>query len=536
MACINVSKYHRRLNEVNAIGQGDLKNIVFQARRTTSLTLPMGTFVDIELDTTDFETPEFQHDTVNRDRINVLDAGFTGIYMLSYNVSVETIIGSTWAYGSSRIRVDDSSTLAASESEKNYQFISFGSPFSQPGAFHHSFYFICGFPCFLTLQVNNTLSAVTTTLLEAQVNIIKIEGGIGNPGIPGLTDWIGPWVGSTNYQPNNIVSDSGNAFVALTDNTGSQPPSADWSLLAQKGDKGAVWQGTWAANNFVVGDVVIFEGSAYNCILDTTAAQAPNNTTYWSLLTQKGDTGAGSSTNAKIFDGYHTGGISLTATFADITLDTERQTNTVEYTHAASSAEVTINSTGTYLIFAHISTDVTVGAARSAAEMKLQIDTGGGFVDIPGTTSFTYNRISTAGKGSCDVTLALNVTTGDIIKIQARRFAGTDTVVTQNTSSLTIIKVNSFVYNYTDTLKLFDDFYGDTIDNIWATFTNGAGSSVNTGNGVGGVLEIESGAANISKCLNYNSKYSNVSYQSYIQNKNWVIINVKYGYQIWDTN
>jgi hypothetical protein len=50
--------------------------------------------------------------------------------------------------------------------------------------------------------------------------------------------WRGTWSSSTAYNVHDAVSLNGSSFIATAANTNSQPPSADWNLLASKGDQG----------------------------------------------------------------------------------------------------------------------------------------------------------------------------------------------------------------------------------------------------------------------------------------------------------
>lgn len=62
------------------------------------------------------------------------------------------------------------------------------------------------------------------------------DGVAGTAG-QGLT-WRGAWNSGTNYAAYDLVSYLGSTYVALATNTNSQPPSADWSLVAERGDDG----------------------------------------------------------------------------------------------------------------------------------------------------------------------------------------------------------------------------------------------------------------------------------------------------------
>lgn len=50
----------------------------------------------------------------------------------------------------------------------------------------------------------------------------------------------GPWDGGTAYAVNDVVSRNGDAFMAISANTNSAPPSADWMALGAKGDAATV--------------------------------------------------------------------------------------------------------------------------------------------------------------------------------------------------------------------------------------------------------------------------------------------------------
>lgn len=51
--------------------------------------------------------------------------------------------------------------------------------------------------------------------------------------------WRGAWASTTSYAVNDAVSSGGSSYIAMVAGTNSQPPSANWNLIAQKGDQGA---------------------------------------------------------------------------------------------------------------------------------------------------------------------------------------------------------------------------------------------------------------------------------------------------------
>jgi len=61
----------------------------------------------------------------------------------------------------------------------------------------------------------------------------------GSQGPPSFT-WQGNWNNAINYVVNDIVMDNGSAYVAVTNNINSEPPSADWNLFVSVGATGPV--------------------------------------------------------------------------------------------------------------------------------------------------------------------------------------------------------------------------------------------------------------------------------------------------------
>jgi len=145
--------------------------------------------------------------------------------------------------------------------------------------------------------------------------------------------------------------------------------------------------------------------------------------------------------SVQYFDAYDSaGGTVINAGFVDIPLGTQRKI-TSDFTHVAGAAAVTINTTATYSIFYSCITTTTIGTVRSESESRLMINTGAGFVLVPGSVGTIYNRTLAQGTTSCSRTIILDITAGDIIKIQADRISGTATIATAaGGSSIVILK------------------------------------------------------------------------------------------------
>ncbi|MCC7529762.1 MAG: hypothetical protein IT342_14660, partial [Candidatus Melainabacteria bacterium] len=130
-------------------------------------------------------------------------------------------------------------------------------------------------------------------------------------------DWKGEWSSSTSYLIGDAVSFNGSSYLAVADNSNSQPPSANWDTLAAKGDTGATgstgatgatgntgatgstgpagpkglnWLGTWnSATAYVVDDAVTLNGTSYVAVANNTNSSPPSAN--WNTLAAKGDTG-----------------------------------------------------------------------------------------------------------------------------------------------------------------------------------------------------------------------------------------------------
>jgi hypothetical protein len=63
---------------------------------------------------------------------------------------------------------------------------------------------------------------------------IGVSGPPGPQGNEGM-DWRGAWDPTTEYLIDDVVEHNGSSYIAVAINTGSEPPSVDWNLVAQKG-------------------------------------------------------------------------------------------------------------------------------------------------------------------------------------------------------------------------------------------------------------------------------------------------------------
>lgn len=160
-------------------------------------------------------------------------------------------------------------------------------------------------------------------------------GATGSTGAKGV-NWLGDWSAVTAYVIGDAVHNDGDAYIAIANNTNSEPPSANWDILAAQGiqgpagaegpqgDTGAqgeqgiqgiqgiqgpqgdagpagtgiTWEGAWnGVDTYQVNDAVFHEGNSYVCTTENTNEEPPN-ASFWELFAQKGDTGATGATGS----------------------------------------------------------------------------------------------------------------------------------------------------------------------------------------------------------------------------------------------
>ena len=191
----------------------------------------------------------------------------------------------------------------------------------------------------------------------------------------------------------------------------------------------AQWNGSAWVFTIPKQGTVVYVKSKANAYKQTAATP----TWAWEVLsTGEGDT------EVVAFSAYDsTGGTSITSGWTDVALDVERK-KTSDFTHLASSAEVTIGKDTTYLVSATVAIAQSSVGSRSQAQMKVQIDTGSGFVDIPGTTLAIYSRLVAQGDGAATKVFILDLEDGDVLKMQARRESGAGGLVLLAGSELSI--------------------------------------------------------------------------------------------------
>ena len=123
-------------------------------------------------------------------------------------------------------------------------------------------------------------------------------------------------------------------------------------------------------------------------------------------------------------------------TWTDIPLNTERVKDT-DFTHAANAANITFNTAGRYSVTARCSTFITSGSTRSQCQMRIMLDTGVGFTQIPGAIGFMYSKEVTEGYNTATVNLDKSTFSFSIVLDFSTFLAGLDSVLTGLASTFT---------------------------------------------------------------------------------------------------
>ena len=157
----------------------------------------------------------------------------------------------------------------------------------------------------------------STSWDSSKWTLLAQKGNTGDKGATGVSMRLkGAWTASTAYVNNtsyiDLVVYSGSLYACKTSHTsGTAWSSTNWTQVASKGDTGATgakgisWRtkGAWAASTAYVNDtsytdIITYNGSAYACKTSHTSGTSWDSSK-WTLIVQKGDTGATGATGAK---------------------------------------------------------------------------------------------------------------------------------------------------------------------------------------------------------------------------------------------
>jgi hypothetical protein len=124
----------------------------------------------------------------------------------------------------------------------------------------------------------------------------------------------------------------------------------------------------------------------------------------------------------------------ISAGWTTVPLNTVRRAD-AEFDHTAPSGEVAMGATATHEVHYYVTTDLATGTSRTECESRLMLNG----VEVPGTRGLMYNRTGTQGGTSATVPVILDLTIGDVLRVEARRLSGGSTTILRNEGSGLVI-------------------------------------------------------------------------------------------------
>lgn len=149
------------------------------------------------------------------------------------------------------------------------------------------------------------------------------------------------------------------------------------------------------------------------------------------------------SDSSKHFNAYTNSNTNLSGSFIDIPLNVIRQTDS-PFTFTSGTSTVTITESGKYFINYGVGCDKTSGTDLSSSENRLMLSDNSGmnFTQVNGSLLYTYhvtnNYTTSNSKFTC-----LNLTSGQILKIQSRIYTGTNLRTSSGPTFIGIVKFQS---------------------------------------------------------------------------------------------
>lgn len=118
--------------------------------------------------------------------------------------------------------------------------------------------------------------------------------------------------------------------------------------------------------------------------------------------------------------------VGTTAYTAAFNLEGDRST-TVPYTYDVGNYDFTCQYADKYLLIGKITTAQYTGSTRSEYRSWVEVDTGGGWVEYPGSEQYHYSRQSTQGRASHSSAILLDASVGDKFRLRAQYVSGSST-------------------------------------------------------------------------------------------------------------
>lgn len=175
--------------------------------------------------------------------------------------------------------------------------------------------------------------------------------------------------------------------------------------------------------------------------------------------------------NTTYLNTYKTSNQTLTGSFTDILLQTNRIISGASYSHTSGSAEIIFNESGIYFVNMNIGFNKTSGTDYTQTETELSLsDTSGlNYTRVPGTLNYSYLRRSGAYHSSVAYCI-LNITNDQRIKIRSRISTGSNVACLNNACQINVTKYQSTSNGQTNVK--FIDVYNSTSQTINSSYTD----------------------------------------------------------------
>jgi hypothetical protein len=162
--------------------------------------------------------------------------------------------------------------------------------------------------------------------------------------------------------------------------------------------------------NYTTNDIVVWQGDRYQ------ANTAITGSTEGDLTNAPDQSGDWEKLKSVVYSCYASSQQTFNNVPVTLSLDTERVSNPAI---TLSSNEITFNSAGIYLVHFEVTLDDTTSTRTvSKGYLEISTDSGANWNAVTNSEAWCYNRTSGAGRGTGSVTLPLEISTGNMIRLQ----------------------------------------------------------------------------------------------------------------------
>lgn len=125
---------------------------------------------------------------------------------------------------------------------------------------------------------------------------------------------------------------------------------------------------------------------------------------------------------------YNNNSVAIPTSWGTFIFNTEYREDSA-YDYNNTTGELTFDEDGTYDIHVDMSIDVSVGTSRTTSEMVFEENTGSGWVTIPGTYAFMYNRNLNHGVNTATIHIMRSFNNTDQFRVRVQRRAGSNSLI-----------------------------------------------------------------------------------------------------------